>query len=50
MVIRKKRQKYLKSITNSNLHLNNLFDQLDVSKLSLALLYLTEGSKLVKVL
>lgn len=47
-VIKDKRQRYLKSIYDNNSNINKLFEHSEISRLSLALLYLTEGSKSVK--
>jgi hypothetical protein len=43
-----KRRKYLSYIRNNNLHISDLFNSHEVSKLALSLLYITEGSGATK--
>lgn len=45
IVNKKKREAYLKSIKQSNLHIPNLLSNISVAKLVLSILYITEGSK-----
>jgi len=47
-VNKEKREKFLREIDQKNRHLINLLNNKDVSKISLAMLYLAEGSKTTK--